>query len=132
MYCSRNGITQKMLEQLYDSHKEVIEGRYHYDGTKKKWYDYSIDSSLDIFEGHRVEMIAFVVLSHAFFKEYPGLPPHDGKDHRGISFARYVIWSCEICRLKDYEMIDLFMKCLTQKPNIEVRRAWIVSISSRC
>ncbi|GMH58304.1 hypothetical protein TrST_g9603 [Triparma strigata] len=119
MYCSRNGITQKMLEQLYDSHKEVIEGRYHYDGTKKKWYDYSVDSSLDIFEGHRVEMIAFVVLSHAFFKEYPGLPPHDGKDHRGISFARYVIWSCEICRLKDYEMIDLFMKCLTQKPNIE-------------
>ena len=65
---------------------------------------------LQVFDNHRVEMVAFVVLSNCYQKEFPGLPPNDGKDPRGISFARYVIWSCEVCRMKDYEMIDLFMK----------------------
>ena len=68
-YCHKWGITQKMLEHLYEAHHEVIEGRYHYDGAKKKWYDYSVDSSLEIFDNHRVEMTAFIVLSHCYQKE---------------------------------------------------------------
>ena len=55
------------------------------------------------------------LISNIYHKEYPGLPPHDGKDSRGISFARYIIWSCHICLLKDYEMIELFFSCLTGK-----------------
>jgi len=147
MYCNRNGITQKMLEQQYFDYQEMIEGRFHADGMKKKWYDFSLDTVIEIFDKHRIEMVAYVILIHIYHREYPGLPPHDGKDPRGeergvgsvgisihklipptrrfarhvagISFARYIIWSCEICRLKDYEMIELFFKCLMQKPNLE-------------
>ncbi|GMI21462.1 hypothetical protein TrCOL_g3127 [Triparma columacea] len=119
MYCGRNGITQKMLEQKYFAYQDMIEGRYHADGMKKKWYDFSLDTVIEVFDNHRIEMVAYVILIHIFHKEYPGLPPHDGKDPRGISFARYIIWSCEICRYKDYEMMDMFFRCLMQKPNIE-------------
>eukprot|EP00520_Triparma_pacifica_P014735 CAMPEP_0118637068 /NCGR_PEP_ID=MMETSP0785-20121206/2958_1 /TAXON_ID=91992 /ORGANISM="Bolidomonas pacifica, Strain CCMP 1866" /LENGTH=661 /DNA_ID=CAMNT_0006528235 /DNA_START=88 /DNA_END=2070 /DNA_ORIENTATION=- len=119
MYCGRNGITQRMLEQKYAQYKDIIEGRYHNDGMKKKWYDFSLDSVIEIFDNHRIEMVAYVILSHIFSKEYPGLPPHEGKDPRGLSFARFIIWSSEICRFKDYEMMDVFFRCLKQVPNID-------------
>ena len=118
-YCVKNGITQRMLEKKYYQYQDVIEGKFHHDGMKKKWYDFSLDTITEIFDGHRVEMVAYVVLMHAFLKEYPGLPPHDGKDPRGISFARYIIWSCELCLLKDYEMIDMFFKCLLQTTSVD-------------
>ena len=108
-----------MLELLYKKDRKVIEGRLHMDGSKKKWYDYSVDQTIDLFDGHKCEIVSYVVLSNIYHKEYPGLPPHDGKDPRGLSFARYVIWSCELCRLKDYEMIDFFFRCLLQKPHVE-------------
>ena len=63
----------------------------------------------------RVEIPSYIVLSYIYVREFPGLPAHDGKDPRAVSFSRYIIWSCEICRLKDYEMIELFFRCLLQR-----------------
>jgi hypothetical protein len=43
-----------------------------------------VDDSMAIFDNHRVEIASYIVLSHMFQREFPGLPAHDGKDPRGI------------------------------------------------
>ena len=97
-YCASMGVTQAEMETLFRRHRHSINGREHADGSKKRFFDYSVDDSVAIFDGHRLETPAYVVLSQMYLRGFPGLTPHDGKDPRGVSFARYIIWSLELCR----------------------------------
>ena len=41
------------IEKLYKMHRERIEDRCHEDGGKKKFFDFSIDNAIEVFNNHR-------------------------------------------------------------------------------
>ena len=118
-FCKDKKIGGRDVEKMYKKHAHVIESPYHQDGTKKKWYEFSLDIPLETFMGSRVEQVAYIILSHVFQRSHPGLSPHDGKDPRGISFSRFIIFGAEICMRRDFEIFELFMECLIAKPYVK-------------
>ena len=57
-YCAKNNVDQKMIEKLYKNYQGDIESAFHKDGSKKKWYDMSLDLMLEPFSASRIEQVS--------------------------------------------------------------------------